>query len=838
MKFIYTKKFIYTIFFLSFLGLYLIIQSFSLKNKLRQLKEEDYLEKFCKINKDLYEYYYKDAEYQYDFYGIKYEKIEGGSKEILDIILNYDNFNSSNIFKYFKYTGVYIFFFILLILIILASIYYSFAACVKMCCWDKCFNFFNLSCCKNQRLKKAICIIIPFIYILVLFFALTSTIMVSLAVDKFAGAVCVGFQLVDSVLEGETSRKVPYWAGISIVDEVIKSLGDITSKSIETYANNIFTHQLEYQKKYNEWYQTLDESYKRIFENIENGTYKGIDILDPKMTGENQEHNKRITPYHIFNWGPYDNENSILGEIELTDNENTDIELILSVIENYIFPLFGCDYDQTENKIKCQENNPLSLLFNQGAEKISSLREPITIIKNEFVEPAKSTYDTVDDYLIQIFIVVGVFVIFYSLVILILLGIFCCTKNVKCLGTFFKWILCFIYYTSILIVILGFIVGIIFGFIGKAAQDAAIVLDYIVSSKNLNSESPIILGKGLHNEYLDVCLNGDGDLLKKFALSSNFEKIENIIEISDDAEELIDNTTNTSSPYIEEEIEYFTHLNETYLNIPYLDTESKDNFNISERIDEINNYVSGRYSQKGDSCSIINENWSKKNEGVDGYIYDSNYPLPDESSNKNLLIYLYEENLYTKAKLETRYNNACPTDGHPYTTVSEASQKFGKLFSDIQSNVLSDEFNKNFKDDLVKLNKIYGEKNMYINALGKALINVINPIVNSFINHHIEKGGILSMLNCKFIGENKSLLLYSLNNSLGVYLDAFGIITCLMSLSMFIGVVFILIIVRNTKIQENISTMDIKTLDDILKGDDEIKDKSQGELLTELTSKV
>ena len=84
--------------------------------------------------------------------------------------------------------------------------------------------------------------------------------MVSLAVDKFAGAVCVGFQLVDSVLEGETSRKAPYWAGISIVDEVIKSLGDITSKSIETYANNIFTHQLEYQKKYNEWYQTLDES--------------------------------------------------------------------------------------------------------------------------------------------------------------------------------------------------------------------------------------------------------------------------------------------------------------------------------------------------------------------------------------------------------------------------------------------------------------------------------------------------------------------------------------------------------------------------------------------------
>ena len=61
-----------------------------------------------------------------------------------------------------------------------------------------------------------------------------------------------------------------------------------------------------------------------------------------------------------------------------------------------------------------------------------------------------------------------------------------------------------------------------------------------------------------------------------------------------------------------------------------------------------------------------------------------------------------------------------------------------------------------------------------------------------------------------------------LYTSLGVYLDLFGTVTSILSLFIFIGIICILIVIKNTKLdsKEGTSDLDLETLDDILKGSD------------------
>ena len=161
-------------------------------------------------------------------------------------------------------------------------------------------------------------------------------------------------------------------------------------------------------------------------------------------------------------------------------------------------------------------------------------------------------------------------------------------------------------------------------------------------------------------------------------------------------------------------------------------------------------------------------------------------------------------------------------DTHIITTVSEASTKFSTLFKDIKENIISDKFSKEYIDDLNNLNEIFKKKNEYlIKALDYSL-TPINNIEDTVSNYIKGENNIFTLLNCKFVGENKKILMHILYTSLGVYLDMFGLVTCLLSLFIFVGIIFILIVIKNSKLdtKEGADNVNLDTLEDILKGND------------------
>ena len=237
MKFIYSKKFIYSVFFLSSFIIYSIITQFiiSTKSNIRFLSDDDGVKEICEKNENLYNYYYQNDEYEVT--NKDFGKIDRDSQIILDYIN--EDYNSKYIFKYIWYTGKYVFFLILLIIIIILAIYFSIASCVKHC-KENCCDFFCCSCCKNACLKRSVCVFIPIIYFIVFILVFFSIILAISALEKFSGTICIGLQLVDSFIEGETRQVSPKWAGIFVISDILKKLGNITSNNNQKIVDDIY----------------------------------------------------------------------------------------------------------------------------------------------------------------------------------------------------------------------------------------------------------------------------------------------------------------------------------------------------------------------------------------------------------------------------------------------------------------------------------------------------------------------------------------------------------------------------------------------------------------------
>lgn len=817
MKHIYSKYFIYSVFLLTILSLYTIFSQVfnSSKNKLRYLAE-DGLEDLCKKNEDIYNYYYKGGDYE--IIGENLGKINSKSQIILDFINN--KFKIKYIFKYFFRTGTYVFFLLLLIIIIILTIYYSFASCIR-CCSEKCCDFFSFSCCKKKCLKKISCILIPFVYLIVFIFSLISIVLIIAAIQRLPGVVCVGMQLVDSFIEGEIRQSRPKWAGIEIITGVLDKLANLTSVNNEQLVNDINSNRIGYFDELIKWRNYWNESYYNYSEEYFN-------LTSPKMFKDDNEKVYNIAPEYSYYW------KNILDNIYEHDYYNDlNIIRVIEIIDSSLYGFLGCHYVDDIN-IQCEPDSTLSPLFKEASKIVKGLKDPLTDLKDKITTPLHNIYDQIASTVVTIFVILMIFVICYCITIEILLGIFCCAKNCKRLSCFIKWFLCFIYYTSIFIVIIGFILGIVIGFIGDVFTNLTNVVKFISSTENLMSSNPVIFGHNSYTEYLDVCINGNGNIAVKLGLVEGLDQAENITEINDDTAKYINESKNETSPIVDAYLDYFEKLNEKFLEIQYIENSTNSNFSIKDRINEINKYVSGSYANTRECISMINETWDIINK-KEGYEYNNEYP--PANINKHYLLYLYDEVFYKNNIFKNRYNEFCPTnDAAAYETVNDASDKFGEFFKNIRENVFSEKFYDKYRNYLKEFNNIFGKKNKYLHNALELSYQPITNVENAYSEFTSGSNSFSNLLNCKFVGNNTIILIDLLHTSLGLYLDAFGIITCLLSLFIFIGVVFILIIVKNTKLDDKnaVSNMNIESLNNILKGNDEKEATTKREKIREL----
>ena len=145
--------------------------------------------------------------------------------------------------------------------------------------------------------------------------------------------------------------------------------------------------------------------------------------------------------------------------------------------------------------------------------------------------------------------------------------------------------------------------------------------------------------------------------------------------------------------------------------------------------------------------------------------------------------------------------------------MNEASIKFSKFFKDIKDTIFSDKYYNNYTNYLNKLNDLFGTKNKYLKDALKLSYQPITNIMSIYHDYASSSNNIFNLLNCKFIGDNLIILMDILHTSLGVYLNSFGVVTCLLNLFIFIGIVFDMIgVAALTSKKENFHAMASKKL--------------------------
>ena len=106
---------------------------------------------------------------------------------------------------------------------------------------------------------------------------------------------------------------------------------------------------------------------------------------------------------------------------------------------------------------------------------------------------------------------------------------------------------------------------------------------------------------------------------------------------------------------------------------------------------------------------------------------------------------------------------------------------------------------------------------MFLQEALKLSIKPITDITNIFSHY---RDHISELLNCGFVGNNANILLDILNTSLRLCFDVFGIMMCLLSLFIFIGIIFIIIIIKNNKIedkdQDSVPNIDVESVNNIV----------------------
>ena len=293
-KFLCSKTFISFSLLFPFIIVFLINQAifFSKAGNIRHMTEEDdkdYLKKLCRKYEDLYDFYYEDGNFTPS--NVDFGKMDESSNIILEFLNN--NYTSNYIFKYLWYTNKYTAFYVILILIIIFSIYYNISSFIRFCS-GKCCNIFSFPFCKNKYLKIAACIIAPILYLLVLILASISMSYSVASLDRFAGTLCVGFQLVDSLILGETRNKTVRWGGIDLVNDILINLAELTKLNNQDLVNIIYENKKNYDGQKLDWDN-------KIIESLNKSINKSILIKDPKIENK-EERFINLKPIYAYKW--------------------------------------------------------------------------------------------------------------------------------------------------------------------------------------------------------------------------------------------------------------------------------------------------------------------------------------------------------------------------------------------------------------------------------------------------------------------------------------------------------------------------------------------------------
>ena len=645
--------------------------------------------------------------------------------------------------------------------------------CVCCRCCNSCIRC-CFSCCSVKN-KKFINVLFLFIaigaFIIGVIFSLYGNIKIYSLFKSLDNASCSIFKIIFETISGQETENKPKWGGIDGVNEILLNLGKAVENSMNSYKDTFKQAKEEMDNEKKDWESNL----KNVYDNnvkILNFTINGplIKSSSSEREGTSKTYNN-IIPEYVKNYGPYNQSKTLLYNL---DNEyNTLTKGVYSILNRFY------------NLIDTSLSNSVSSKLKDITKEISSLDENFDKLTEDIANPWMTTQDKIINYGQNIGKAIFFLAFFSCLcIIIVLICLYC--KLLDKISFIFKLVFYLSWNLLFLFTILVFVISGLIGVLGLIGKDFASVAHFIFSEENLISEKPRVLKSGKSSEYLNVCVNGNGDLKKAFGFEKSMDDLDELYNLGDDIRKYQENITSKTSSLTISAFNLIDYKNK-YLHFKYYDSSGNDQ-NLYSFVDEMNKYT--KYDDKSyqiDSVNFYNEIWSIEKTS-NGYSYENVIDSSQTNYNSKKLLYIYDN--WNKENLNGRYSN-------PVALNSLAS------YQNVNSGVTSiKEILDKLKDENSKIYSVVSNQNsslnekyssiitVIINALSSA-VNALNPLTD-VLSEFLGDGynSIYSIMNCAFIGYDVKFLLKQLYNGLGHDFYSFGSSMISMAVFLSIGIYF------------------------------------------------
>ena len=753
------KKLEIIIFFISIFSIILYFKSYknninSLLRKLNPTNNE--IEEICKKGSyDLYNYYYQENK------NIKEPKYNDKEDYILSLIqiIDKDKTNKKENMKiYIKH--------LLPSLIILCLTFISLIIWVLFLICGMCKKCKKCSCFLKPKCKSCIYILLFSSLFGSFILSINGVLKTKKLVSNLDKISCSMLRFIYDITEGQKIKSQNNkWSGIDGINNLITKLNTLTS-NLATQISNLDVKVSVINGDFNTYKTNLHTSYTDLIQRS---------LVSIPLIGGNKD----LIPIYIKNYGPESEVNTVLN---LAKKEIETIKNILETTNNNVKSSFG--------------NSEFSNTLTTAKISLQNLKQSIDQINNDLINPLYQKNKKLTKNmgkLFKSFYIISL--ILNSIFIILNVCFFCeCFPSIECI---FKLFIHLIWNCLALIMLISVIISAIFSIICALSKDVVSVAHFSLSSDNLNSENPkIVKNFGNGKEYIDICINGDHNLMNNF-FGSIGNNINDLLSVETSINSHISYLKSRNYPIAIETFEYNIHQN-NYIN-KFMDTlyykftsdkeltdyNNDDIYNPIMTLTDVNSKIL--------SCNL-NEIWMNSNtypnyQELSPSLFLSKLP----SSSTNYLINLYNYDLYTsttyESNLMSRYSGCSATT----PTFQSYFDIFEKLYTEnknyLNNKILLSESSSTINDEVKTA--FTSIKTHFIQTLESA-INIIVPTRTAFENS-VNGGDIKTMLNCTFIKSDLIMLYNILYNDLGDFSHSMSIYMILFSGFLLFQIFFTLI---------------------------------------------
>ena len=642
------------------------------------------------------------------------------------------NTDTSNIMKYVMRLLAFVIFIVFGIL----SIFGWFICCCCCCCPCCCCN----QTAKNQYLCRLISFLISMgMFVVIIGLSSYGLIDLQNIMKGLNGMSCTVFKLYTEVLDGQEAEITPKWTGINNIQNKLVEI----SQTVENIGNNrvdIFTQTPQLDTKETDFKSELSTKATEV-------SNKNIVFTEGGSTNQ-----ITIKPDYVTNYYP-------VGTVGKTAYQiNFEFDQLLIKSKDII-----SQADSSSSEI-VKESTSINGLIGDIDSLFNDFGSTLDSFSSSIAEPWMDYQKTITNYgnlgcNIFFGVLVGLSGLIIGLTIVFVL------LKIK----FLKIFIIIFWNILVLIMILTFIIGGVFGLLGIIGKDGTSVIYYLISEENLNSTPPKIIPDSI-GSYIDVCMHGDGDLSSKFQEVGGMDEMEKLNQLK----KQLDAT--------KAELQQFTGSTAISTNNNYL-LQTKDSF--SDASNTIRDYLNNlnleiERCDKNNKYEKVED--SQKNCGDYTYTPYSN-SLPVNTNKKCLLFSEWEI-----ADLQTRYNTC-----NNYGTISNLLEDIGKIKTENNGKI----------NEIIAINN--GLNTEFINVIGfvigildeidEKLITPTNQVLGE-IGNDPEKSFISTLINCRFLGDHIKMIYTNIHDGLGNNFYNFAIIIETISCATALGVCCLIIVLN------------------------------------------